>query len=36
MANLNRLIVVYVEQGETGKMLSEQLGKSNYTVSNMV
>ena len=33
MANINRLKVVLVEQGQTGKWLSEQLGKSNCTVS---
>lgn len=33
MANLNRLKVVLVEKGKTGKWLSEQLGKSNCTVS---
>ena len=33
MANLNRLKVDLVEQGKTGKWLSEQLGKSNCTVS---
>lgn len=33
MANLNRLKVALVEQGKTGKWLSEQLGKSNCTVS---
>ena len=33
MANLNRLKVVLVEQKKTGKWLSEQLGKSNCTVS---
>lgn len=33
MANLNRLKVVLVEQGKTGKWLSKQLGKSNCTVS---
>lgn len=33
MANLNRLKVVLVEQGKTGKWLSEQLCKSNCTVS---
>ena len=33
MANLNRLKVVLVEQEKTGKWLSEQLGKSNCTVS---
>ena len=33
MANINRLKVVLVEQGKTGKWLSEQLGKSNCTVS---
>ena len=33
MANLNRLKVVLVEQGKTGKWLSEQLGKSKCTVS---
>ena len=31
--NLNRLKVVLVEQEKTGKWLSEQLGKSNCTVS---
>ena len=33
MAILNRLKVVLVEQEKTGKWLSEQLGKSNCTVS---
>lgn len=33
MANLNRLKVVLVEQGKTGKWLAEQLEKSNCTVS---
>lgn len=33
MANLNRLKVVLVEHGKTGKWLAEQLGKSNCTVS---
>lgn len=33
MANLNRLKVVLVEQGKTGKWLAEQLGKSSCTVS---
>ena len=33
MATLNRLKVVLVEQEKTGKWLSEQLGKSNCTVS---
>ena len=33
MANLNRLKGVLVEQEKTGKWLSEQLGKSNCTVS---
>lgn len=33
MANINRLKVVLVEHGKTGKWLSEQLGKSNCTVS---
>lgn len=33
MANLNRLKVVLVEKGKTGKWLAEQLGKSNCTVS---
>ncbi|MDY4683804.1 MAG: helix-turn-helix transcriptional regulator [Prevotella sp.] len=33
MANLNRIKVVLVEQGKTGKWLAEQLGKSNCTVS---
>lgn len=33
MTNLNRLKVVLVEQGKTGKWLSEQLGKSNCTIS---
>lgn len=33
MANLNRLKVVLVEKGKTGKWLASQLGKSNCTVS---
>lgn len=33
MANLNRLKVVLVECGKTGKWLAGQLGKSNCTVS---
>lgn len=33
MSNLNRLKVVLVEQGKTGKWLAEQLGKSNCTIS---
>lgn len=33
MANINRLKVVLVEQGKTGKWLADQLGKSACTVS---
>ena len=33
MANINRLKVVIVEQGKTGKWLADQLGKSTCTVS---
>lgn len=33
MSNLNRLKVVLVEQGKTGKWLAEKLGKSTCTVS---
>lgn len=33
MANLNRLKVVLVEKGKTGKWLAEQLGKTTCTVS---
>lgn len=33
MANLNRIKVVLVEKGKTGKWLTEQLGKTNCTVS---
>lgn len=33
MNNLNRLKVVFVEQGKTGKWLAEQIGKSTCTVS---
>lgn len=33
MVNLNRIKVVLVEKDKTGKWLSEQLGKSNCTVS---
>ena len=35
MANLNRLKVVLVEQGKTGKWLAEQLGISNCTVRKL-
>lgn len=33
MANLNRIKVVLVEKGKTGKWLAEQVGKSACTVS---
>lgn len=33
MANLNRIKVVLVEKGRTGKWLAEQVGKSTCTVS---
>lgn len=33
MANLNRIKVVLVERGKTGKWLAEQLDKSSCTVS---
>ena len=33
MAKLNRIKVVLVEQGKTGKWLAEQIGKSSCTVS---
>lgn len=33
MENINRLKVVLVEQGKTGKWLANQLGKSTCTVS---
>lgn len=33
MANLNRIKVVLVEQGKTGRWLAEKLGKSTCTVS---
>ena len=33
MPNLNRLKIVLIEHGKTGKWLSEQLGKSTCTVS---
>lgn len=33
MNNLNRLKVVFVEQGKTGRWLAEQIGKSTCTVS---
>lgn len=33
MTNLNRLKVVLVEQGKTGKWLAGQIGKSTCTVS---
>lgn len=36
MNNLNRLKVVLVEQGKTGKWLAEQMGKSTCTVVNGV
>lgn len=32
MANLNRLKVVLIEKGKTGKWLAGELGKSNCTV----
>lgn len=33
MSNLNRIKVVLVEQGKTGKWLAEKLGKSVCTIS---
>lgn len=33
MANLNRIKIVLVERGKTGKWLAEQLDKSSCTVS---
>lgn len=33
MSNLNRIKVVLVEQGKTGKWLAKELGKSTCTVS---
>ena len=33
MQNLNRIKVVLVEKGKTGKWLADQLGKSTCTVS---
>ena len=33
MSNINRLKVVLVEKGKTGKWLAGELGKSNCTVS---
>lgn len=33
MANINRLKVVLVEKGKTGRWLAGELGKSNCTVS---
>lgn len=33
MANLNRIKVVLVEQGKTGKWLAKELGKSQCSVS---
>lgn len=33
MANLNRLKVVLVEQGKTGRWLANELGKSTCTIS---
>lgn len=33
MSNLNRIKIVLVEQGKTGKWLATQLGKSTCTVS---
>ncbi len=33
MANLNRIKVVLVEKGKTGKWLAEQIGKTPCTVS---
>jgi transcriptional regulator with XRE-family HTH domain len=33
MANLNRIKVVLVEKGKTGKWLAEEIGKTQCTVS---
>lgn len=33
MPNLNRLKVVLVEKGKTGRWLAQELGKSNCTIS---
>ena len=33
MAKINRIKVVLVEEGKTGKWLAEQIGKSSCTVS---
>ena len=33
MANINRLKVVLVEQGKTGKWLADELGKNPCTIS---
>lgn len=33
MSNLNRIKIVLVEQGKTGKWLATQLGKSTCTIS---
>lgn len=33
MSNFNRLKVVLVEEGKTGKWLADQLGKSTCTIS---
>ena len=33
MAKINRIKVVLIEQGKTGKWLAEQIGKSSCTVS---
>ena len=33
--NINRLKIVLVEQGKTGKWLAEQLGKNETTVSRL-
>ena len=33
MAKINKIKVVLVEQGKTGKWLAEQIGKSSCTVS---
>ena len=33
MSNINRLKVVLVEKGKTGRWLAGELGKSNCTVS---
>ena len=33
MANLNRIKVVLVEKGKTGKWLAEEIGKTSCTIS---